>query len=46
MCGQNFNFHGVAMYPFLGGHDRFFLARGVVYATLSTTPIILFHSMI
>ena len=39
-------FTGVAMYPFLGGHDRFFLAGGNVYATVSTPPIILFHSMI
>ena len=28
MCGQNFNFHGVVMYSFLGGHDKFFLAEG------------------
>ena len=40
------NFTGVAMCPFLGGHDKFFLAGGNAYATVSTPPIILFHSVI
>ena len=40
MCGQNFNFHGVAMYPFLASHGL--SGRGNIYATVSTPPIILY----
>ena len=28
MCSHNFSFNGVAMYSFLGGHGRIFLAEG------------------